>query len=90
MLSGKFLKAVSIRLEHIHSLFHRINLLLIDSDLILLSLDFQTGLSPMDPCIARTDYPYKDKDSGTDSKENPETSMLSLEEITELAQNRTD
>ena len=90
MFSCKLLQGVSIRLEDIDSLFHSINLLLIDLDLLFLTFDFQTGLSPVDPRIARTDDPDENKDGGADSKENPEILMLSLEYVSKLAQNRTD
>ena len=90
MLSGKFLKAVSVRLENLHPLLHCIDLLLIHLDLPFLTLDFQASLGPMDPCIAWTYDPDQDEDNSADSKENSEILMLSLKYVSELAQNRTD
>ena len=90
MLSGKFLKAVSVRLENLHPLLHCIDLLLIHLDLPFLTLDLQAGLGPMDPCITWTYDPDQDEDSSADSKENSEILMLSLKYVSKLAQNRTD
>ena len=90
MLSSKLLKTVSIRLEDLYPFLHSINLLLVHLDLLFLTLDFQACLGPMNPSITWTYDPDKYKDTGTDSQENPEILMFSLEYVSELAQNRTD
>ena len=90
LLSGKSLEGVLIGLQHVDTLVHHFNFLLIFNYLSFLTFDFESSLGPMYPCVTRTYNPDKDECSRTYGHKNPEFPVLSLKYIAEPAQNKTD
>jgi hypothetical protein len=82
LFPGEFFQGIPVSLEHIHTLLHLLDFLLILLDLSFLTLDLETGLSPMYPGVAWADNPYEYEYSCTECHKNPEILVLTLEYVT--------